>query len=179
MHKAWRGLSCHAFPAPHIFSPQGNKHDARVITRRRRKKTCFGLFRRRQKLFSTKKRLLSIILRCFRLRCFIWGWFPHFECTILLCTANIVDTHILCPQESVSEPTDSFGCGGSVLGYRVRASCRVQGEAWPESLVLDPGRGTGRAICFQFRAMLGQNRLFGLRARPECLVRVHKRAETG
>ena len=70
-------------------------------------------------------------------------------------------------KESVSEPTVVFGCGGSVLRYRVRGLCRVQGklgqsnlfwiqegawlgpsrlfrvqgDAWPEPFVLGSGRG--------------------------------------
>ena len=51
------------------------------------------------------------------------------------------------PQESsASEPTDGFGCGGSVLGYRVTGLFRVlKGEAWPE-------RRLARAASFGFRA---------------------------
>ena len=75
----------------------------------------------------------------------------------------------LCLQESISEPTDGFGCGGSVLGYRVRGLFKVQGEAWPESFVLDLVRGLGRAICFEFRATLGLSSLFWAHGRARVL----------
>ena len=65
-----------------------------------------------------------------------------------------------------------------MLGYRVTDLFRVQGEAWPEPFVLDPGRGLGPAICFEFRATLGPGRLFWARERPECLIRLHPRTDT-
>lgn len=58
-----------------------------------------------------------------------------------------------------------------MLGYKVRDLFRVQGEAWPESFVLDPGRVLGRALCFEFiiTTVLGPSRLFGVQGEARLL----------
>ena len=45
-----------------------------------------------------------------------------------------------------------------MLDYRVRGVFRVQGKAWTEAFVWDPGIGLGRAICFELRATLSPSR---------------------